>query len=853
MSPMGAGSYVGRIGSLAVALGVGAAIVAGAGVAAAEDGEGSSPSSPSSPSSESAESAAPSPESGPTGSASGSSAAGDAGERESADGTVNSDEGADLDGEDGVDEDAVDPVDEVDEDAVGDDTVDAVGDDAVEEDAPADETPDEATGGNGVTDEVAGGADGRSDRPELSDAEPAGDDAVEEPAPVEVEEPVAAETPTDEGEQPATEQPAAEQPAESSAVSEPANPDVPGDAVEVVTADMSALDPEQQVVDEDPTLPALASLVMSIVGAGRDATNETPASVGDLVTTSLVEPDAAQYPIPTDVVVEEWTPPFEWLQNIPVLGPLVVTPVVRLLHAIPFVGDFLHPLIGFPIDHWAPEGTPQARSFRVTSFDGTRIFVNFMPAEGLQAGQAAPTVLNGPGLGLPGSTTLELDSDSFLPNDVIGIGALRSAGYNVVTWDPRGEWRSEGVMHLNSPDLEGRDMSHIISYLATLPEVALDAANDPKIGMTGASYGGGIQLATAAIDHRVDAIVPTIAWNSLVDVLFPRDAVNSGWGTILPTVLALTLAREHPRIFPVAIQGVLFGVANESDIELVNDLGYQDQIGDITAPTLLIQGTVDTLFTLDQAHTNAMALIEAGTTTKVVWYCGGHGACLSDRNDGELLIDRTLSWLDRYVKGDESVETGPQFEWVDQRGVWYSAERYPITEGAPVVAGRSDRKTIPFVPFIGGSGPNPLIVTRGLIATLLGLPSAAPALNAVDLRVPDVTELTHIVGAPELTLTYTGTGTAEHVYAQIVDDRTGLVLGNHATPIPVVLDGQTRTVTFSMEQVAHTLQPGQSVTVQVVTSSAKFLNFYSWGTITVEGMSVSLPTRAAEESVTVAA
>src|SRR6185312_15166558 len=101
------------------------------------------------------------------------------------------------------------------------------------------------------------------------------------------------------------------------------------------------------------------------------------------------------------------------------------------------------------------------------------------------------------------------------------------------------------------------------------------------------------------------------------------------------------------------------------------------------------------------------------------------------------------------------------------------------------------------------------------------------------------------VGAPELTLTYSGTGTAKHVYAQIVDDKTGLVLGNHATPIPVVLDGESRTVTFSLEQVAHTLKPGQSVTVQIVTSTVKYLNFYSWGSVTVEGMSISLPTREA--------
>ena len=50
------------------------------------------------------------------------------------------------------------------------------------------------------------------------------------------------------------------------------------------------------------------------------------------------------------------------------------------------------------------------------------------------------------------------------------------------------------------------------------------------------------------------------------------------------------------------------------------------------------------------------------------------------------------------------------------------------------------------------------------------------------------------MGAPELTLTYSGTGSSRHVYAQLVDDTTGLVLGNAVTPVPVTLDGQTHTV-----------------------------------------------------------
>ncbi|PRC59262.1 peptidase S15, partial [Mycobacterium sp. ITM-2017-0098] len=85
-----------------------------------------------------------------------------------------------------------------------------------------------------------------------------------------------------------------------------------------------------------------------------------------------------------------------------------------------------------------------------------------------------------------------------------------------------------------------------------------------------------------------------------------------------------------------------------------------------------------------------------------------------------LVIDRTLAWLDRYVKGNENVETGPQFEYVDQNGVWYGDDEYPPTPSTPVVAERTDDRTIAYIPFIGGSGPNPLIITRGLIATLLG-------------------------------------------------------------------------------------------------------------------------------------
>ena len=136
----------------------------------------------------------------------------------------------------------------------------------------------------------------------------------------------------------------------------------------------------------------------------------------------------------------------------------------------------------------------------VTSFDGTRIVLSFFPAEGLQPGQKAPTVLIGPGWS-SGRDTDENSASSDLFGST-GVGPFRRAGYNVLTWDPRGFGESGGTVQVDSPQYEGRDVQALISYVAQQPEAKLDGAGDPRVGMSGASYGGGIQLVTAAIDSR---------------------------------------------------------------------------------------------------------------------------------------------------------------------------------------------------------------------------------------------------------------------------------------------------------------------------------------------------------------
>jgi ABC-2 type transport system ATP-binding protein len=68
------------------------------------------------------------------------------------------------------------------------------------------------------------------------------------------------------------------------------------------------------------------------------------------------------------------------------------------------------------------------------------------------------------------------------------------------------------------------------------------------------------------------------------------------------------------------------------------------------------------------------------------------------------------------------------------------------------------------------------------------------------------------------------------------------VLGNLVTPVPVILDGQTHTVTIPMEMVAHTLRPGETVTLQLVASAVPYQTIWSWGTLNVSSMQLALPT-----------
>ncbi|HXD59463.1 MAG TPA: CocE/NonD family hydrolase [Thermoleophilaceae bacterium] len=481
-----------------------------------------------------------------------------------------------------------------------------------------------------------------------------------------------------------------------------------------------------------------------------------------------------------------------------------------------------------------------ARDAKVTSFDGTSINVHFFPAAHLKKARRVPTVLVGPGWGQTGQTD---DNSKTAPGaGVVGLGALRRAGYNVLTWDPRGFGASTGTVEVDSPKFEGRDVSALIGFVAKQPEAQLDKKGDPRVGMAGGSYGGGIQLVAAAIDHRIDAIVPDIAWNSLETSLAKNKTTKSGWGLTLYAAAAAAGARLDPQLGIAATQAAQSFQQDAKSIAFFRSRGPGRLTARIKAPTLLIQGTVDTLFTLQEAVDNYELLAARRVPVKMLWFCGGHGVCLTKAGDTRRIQRDTLAWLARYLKGRKTARTGPGFEWLDQNGHSYDAPKWPLPS-APGLSGRGSG-TLQLVD-AGGSGP--AVVPPGSLGALpgsvAGLFAAAKAGNAVDVPIRAPKKTTVIVGAPRVSFSYRGTAPSANarVLAQIVDEGTGKVLGNQITPLPVTLDGATHSLSLPLEMVAATAKRGSRFMLQLVAQSKIYDTHPQGGSVAFSKVNVTLP------------
>jgi ABC-2 type transport system ATP-binding protein len=457
----------------------------------------------------------------------------------------------------------------------------------------------------------------------------------------------------------------------------------------------------------------------------------------------------------------------------------------------------------------------------------------------LVPGTRAPTGLVGPGWGNGGHT--DANKPSIESDGTVGVGPLRRAGYNVLTWDPRGFGASGGEATVDAPRSEARDVQALIDALVLLPEAKLDSPNDPRVGMSGASYGGGIQWVTAAIDSRVDAITPNASWHSVASSLYKDSVFKGGWGGVLcgtGTAQGVSTGLVNSggaqagsmdsHMYSACRTGLATGRLFDGDRAWLQDRGPGEEwMAKVRAPALIVHGTVDTLFTLDEAISNFRVLRSNGVPSRMMWFCGGHGICQTEPGIEGYVENAVLRWFARYLQGSLIDGTGPDFEWVDQLGAWHPQSGYPLASDGTM----------------SGSGGGTLHLTAGDGSSSGTAVGATPAVNGVNVAVGPPDRGAALVGAPEVELEYSGAGTlpSSHAFAQVVDLDRDIVLGGQATPIPLTLDGKPHTIRRSLEPLAHVVAPSSSLELQIIPSTGVYGRQPATGTVELKRVSVTLP------------
>ncbi|MEU2397451.1 alpha/beta fold hydrolase [Streptomyces pseudogriseolus] len=459
----------------------------------------------------------------------------------------------------------------------------------------------------------------------------------------------------------------------------------------------------------------------------------------------------------------------------------------------------------------ASDDAPEVRrADRVmTTDDGVRIDTSFFTAgpEGRR-----PAVLLGHGFG--GSKDEVRAQAEDLARD----------GYAVLTWSARGFGRSTGKIGLNDPEGEVADVSRLVDWLATRPEVRLDKDGDPRVGMAGNSYGGAIALLGAGHDDRIDAIAPAITYFDLAEALFPNGVFKKLWAGAFITSGG-GCARFEPELCAMYEQVAESGVPDARARALLEKRSPAAVADRIDVPTLLMQGQTDSLFPLGQADAAARAVRANGAPVDVDWLAGGH-----DGGDPETdrLHARVRAWFDRYLKGDKSADTGPAFRVTRTGGVdstdgraqlrGASADAYPGLRGGTrtvELTGREQRFANPAgasppavssLPGIGGLGGLSQLSSLGV-----GVSLDFPGQHARFESAP-VTRDLRITGSPAVTVRVTSTSDDAVLFAKVYDvgpdGRQQVLPSQLVTPVRVEGARAGKDVTLTLPAVDHEVRQG---------------------------------------------
>jgi ABC-2 type transport system ATP-binding protein len=510
----------------------------------------------------------------------------------------------------------------------------------------------------------------------------------------------------------------------------------------------------------------------------------------------------------------------------------------------------------------------------------------FLP-DGADADRPAPAVLLAHGFG---GTKEDTRADA---EDLAGLG------YAVLTYTARGFGLSGGQIHLDNPDYEVKDAQRLLDWLAARPDIRTDATGDPRVGVVGGSYGGGLALLLAAQDPRVDAIVPMITWNDLARSFLPEDTggtpedgvFKKEWaglffgggaaaafdpadlaggadaasaGGLPPELLGDPSCGRFAADVCAAYQRIATtGRADAEAVALLRRSSPAGVLDRIKAPTLLVQGTADTLFPLSEADANARGIAATGTPVRVAWFTGGHDGGEGPQSDRDRVRFLMAQWLGHYVKGEGDAPP-TSFTWSTITG-FNALDRGLVTSGFsrdayPGLGGTATTEvTVAGEPQVVANPPagNPAAISSvpfagGLSSFVNGVVTDLPGQNARFTSVP-LTEAVDVVGAPTVTIRAASASGEAVLFAKLYDvDEDGVATLSSGLIAPIRLTGlpadiaDARPVAVTLPAIVRRIEAGHTIRITVATADQAFATpvppaLYTVG-VAGDSTAVTLPT-----------
>ncbi|MBM7807255.1 ABC-2 type transport system ATP-binding protein [Geodermatophilus bullaregiensis] len=268
----------------------------------------------------------------------------------------------------------------------------------------------------------------------------------------------------------------------------------------------------------------------------------------------------------------------------------------------------------------------------------------------------------------------------------------------------------------------------------------------------------------------------------------------------------------------------------------------------ITAPTLLVQGTEDSLFGLGQADANARGIAANGTPVKVVWYAGGHDSQASERETADLR-ELVAGWFDWHLRDEDDPARG------EDPGTGF---RFPaptgLGSGLGSVQGGSQSVVAGAYPGLDGGEPaertdlaldgptQPVVTPAGgtpaAITTVPGLGSLASALGGTAVEIPGqfaafstepLADAVEVVGAPTVDLAVASPSGSATLFAKLYDvgpDGAQTLPGGVVAPLALrglSPDPTAPTeVTVTLPGIVHRFEAGHTMRVVVSSTDQAF-------------------------------